>query len=343
MKKVKWLLAGAGDIVKSRVAAALAQAEHSEIAAIFAPTVGKAESIAEEYHIPRVYHDYRQALAESGADSVYIAAPHHVHVELAKQALDAGLHFLCEKPLGINGAECLELLEHAKKQPRLKTSCSNYRLFTRQFLATKQLIEKGGIGELVCGWAHDEEPWYNPGNAPLLRKFGRSPVLGLGFYLINMAEHLFGMPESVYAVSALFNPTAVEPCDIDDLTTIVLRFSGSRQFTILLNQASQAPLRHSYEFCGTAGRILWPGCPPHFDLPVRHVAHGFSAELPDSVTPAPEGGMPNWHLPMVQNFVDSVLADGQPLCTLESAVRTALITDAVFRSAESGLPEKVTP
>ena len=66
MKKVKWLPAGAGDIVKSRVAAALATAKNSEIAAIFSPTVGRVGSIAEEYHIPRVCRDYRQAPAASG-------------------------------------------------------------------------------------------------------------------------------------------------------------------------------------------------------------------------------------------------------------------------------------
>lgn len=63
--------------------------------------------------------------------------------------------------------------------------------------------------------------------------------------------------------------------------------------------------------------------------------------VPDSVTPAPDGqSKPNWHLPMVQDFVDSVLHDRQPFCTLESAVRTAVVTEAVLRSMESGLPEK---
>ena len=343
-KKVKWLLAGAGDIVKSRVAAALSQAENSEIAGIFAPSVGKAEAIAEAYHIPRVYHDYGKALAESGADSVYIAASHHVHVELAKAALEAGCHFLCEKPLGINSAECLDLLACAKMHPERKTSCSNYRLLTKQFLTTKHLIDTGEIGDLLCGWAHDEEPYYNPSGAPLLREKGRSAVLVLGFYLINMAQILFGDPESVFAQSASFNTQKLDPFDVDDLTTILLRFPGGRQFTILLNQASQASLRHSYEFCGSAGRILWPECPPHFNSPVRKIRHGDAITIPESVTPNPGSSrLPNWHLPMVQDFVNCVLNGGEPLCSLKSAVQTAVISEAVFRSAATGMPEKIPP
>lgn len=340
MKTVKWLLVGAGDIVKSRVAAALSQAENSEIAAIFAPSVGKAEAIAAAYHIPKVFHDFEQALAECDADCVYIATPHHTHVELAKRILAAGRHFLCEKPLGINSSECLELLECAKKYPRLKTACSNYRLMTRQFAVTKRLIESGEIGDLLCGWYHDEEPYYNPSGAPLLKAKGKSPILGLGFYPINLAQHLFGLPESVYASASSFNTQKLDPFDIEDITNIVLRFSGGRQFTILLNQASQASLRHTCEFCGSSGRILWPACPPHFNEPVSLITWNRTVSLEESVTPGPSGtGKPNWHIPMVQDFVDSVRFDREPFCSLESAVHTSVITDAAFRSMASGCPE----
>ena len=342
MKTVKWLLIGAGDIVKSRVAAALSQTENSEITAIFAPSAGKAEAIAAVYHIPKVYHDFEQAIAECDADCVYIATPHHTHVELAKRVLAAGRHFLCEKPLGINSSECLELLACAKKYPHLKTACSNYRLMTHQFVKTKRLIDSGEIGDLVCGWYQDEEPYYNPSGAPLLKAKGKSPILGLGFYAINMAQHLFGLPESVYAAVSSFNTKKLDPFDIEDITNIILRFPGGRQFTILLNQASQAPLRHACEFCGSSGRILWPACPPHFNEPVSLAAHGKNIPVEGSVTPVSSGaGKPNWHIPMVQDFVDSVLLDREPFCTLESAVQTAVITDAAFRSMASGSQEQV--
>ena len=340
MKTVRWLLVGAGDIVRSRVAAALSQVNNSEISAIFAPSAGKAEAIAAEYHIPKVFHDFEQALAECDAECVYIATPHHTHVQFAKRALETGRHFLCEKPLGINSSECLELLECAKKYPYLKTACSNYRLMTRQFVMTKKLIDSGEIGALLCGWYQDEEPYYNPSGAPLLKAKGKSPILGLGFYAINMAQHLFGLPESVYAAVSSFNTKKLDPFDIEDITNIILRFPGGRQFTILLNQASQAPLRHACEFCGSSGRILWPACPPHFNEPVSLVRKDKTVLLEESVTPCPRGaGKPNWHIPMVQDFVDSVLLDREPFCTLESAVQTAVITDAAFRSMRSGIQE----
>ena len=57
--------------------------------------------------------------------------------------------------------------------------------------------------------------------------------------------------------------------------------------------------------------------------------------LEDSVT-GTDGKRPNWHLPMVQDFVNAVLDGGTPHCTVESAGMTAVITEAIERSAVSG-------
>ncbi len=341
-RHVKWLLVGAGDIARSRVAAALSCAANSEIAGIYGRSVGNAERLAEKWGCPRVYHDYAQALRESGADAVYIATPHHVHVPMALQALDAGKHFLAEKPLGVNAAECEKLLAASKSHPELVVSCSNYRLFSNQFRETRRLIEGGELGALVCGWAQDEEPYYNPSNAPLLVKDGMSPILGFGFYLVNMAQAIFGLPEAVMAMTASFNCAKKEPFDIDDVENVILRFPGGRMFTLHLNMASVAPLRHAYEFEFEYGRLLWPACPPHFNAPIEIVKWGGGDKIEASVTPASNGAeKPNWHLPMVQDFVNCVLSGGVPVCTLESAVRTAEITEAILRSAAEG--RVVTP
>ena len=336
IQRIKWLIAGAGDIVKSRAAAALAETKNAETVAIFAPSAGKAEAIAGQFGIPKVFHDYSQALDESGADAVYIATPHHVHVQMAMQALQAGKHFLCEKPLGINAEECQALLEETRRHPDLVTSCSNYRLFTNQFRTTQRLIASGELGELIGGWAHDEEPYYNPSKAPLVREKGMSPVLGFGFYLINMAQVLFGTPESVFACGSSFNCANEEPYDIDDYDNIVLRYANGRQFAIHLNFATQGPLRHSYEFALSRGRIVWPGCPPHFNIPVR-VAKGRSEiEVEGSFTGGEAGVRPNWHTPMFQDVTDAILSGGRVICTVESAVETARVTEAIISQLSHG-------
>ncbi len=339
-KNLKWLLVGPGDIANSRVAPALMDAENSEFVAICGRRgSAKTQALAEKTGITDIYDDLDQALAESGADAVYIATPHHLHVEMCRKALLAEKHVFCEKPLGIQAEECLSLLELVRSKPELATGCSNYRLFTNQFRTAWELIQNGTIGELVGGWAQDEENYYNPAGAPLLKKRGASPVHYYGFYLIDLARAVFGMPRRVTARFSRFKPRDEEKYDIDDYENILLEYEGGKQFTILLNTAANAPIRHSYEFSGTAGRILMPECPPHFNSPVQLFTGWQQTTLAESVTG--DGGKVNWHLPMVQDFVDAVLAGRQPFCTLENAVRTAVITDAVIRSAETGTPVDV--
>lgn len=339
MGKVKWLLVGAGDIANSRVASALCDALDSELVAICDPIKEKTDSLAAKMKVTTVYYDFEQALTETDADSVYIATPHHLHIDMCLKALAANKHILCEKPLGINGSECLKLLDAVRKSDRI-TCCSNYRLFTQQFKTTYNMIQNGEIGNLIGGWAHDEENYYNPGNAPYLKELGMSPVLAYGFYLINIAQILFGMPSSVFAAMTSFNCDNKPDYDIDDLENIILTYPDGKQFSIIINNTVNAPLRHSYQFYGSKGRIYWPECPPHFNSPIQKITRQGGGELENSYT-GEKGVLLNWHLPMIEDFINAVQTNTQAICTIESAVQTAIITDTIIKSAKSGKLEAV--
>lgn len=339
---VKWLLVGPGDIARTRVAPALATAENSRLVAICgSKRRNGTDELAARFQVEQTYDDLDDALAKTDADAVYIATPHMYHVDMLKRALAAGKHVFCEKPLGINAQECREAVDALRQNPHLKTGCSNYRLFTKQFRTMEKILQDGTAGELLGAWMHDEEGYYNPGNARLLKKLGANPEHGFGFYLINTAQKLFGVPEDVFCAASSFNCEGKEEYDIDDLQNIILRFPGGKQVSILLNFTAQnIPLRHSYSFACSKGRIYWQGCPPHFDQPIQLITSYKTETLEDSVSGS-GGKHPNWHLPMVQDFVDAVLNDTTPFCTVESAAVTAVITEAIERSARSGRFEKV--
>lgn len=341
MQEVKWLLVGAGDISNSRVAPALNAAKNSALSSICDLNRDRADSLAARMNVKNVYYDYKEALAKTDADAVYIATPHHLHIEMSIKALQARKHLLCEKPLGINGKECLKLLDIVRQSDRI-SSCSNYRLFSKQFKTMHKLMHSGELGDLLGGWAHDEEEYYNPGNAALLKSYGMSPILGYGFYLLNIAQVLFGMPEAVFARKSSFNCSKKENYDIDDLQNIILCYADGKQFTITLNMTTAAPLRHAYQFYFSKGRIYWPFCPPHFNLPIRRLdALNGDTELFESITPSEGDKAPNWHLPMIEDFINAVQTNTQPLCTIESAVKTSIVTDAIMKSAATAKLEPV--
>jgi len=337
---LNWLLVGPGNIAHTRVAPALMDAKRSKLVAICgSKRPEKTLDLAQKCNVGVTFDDFDEALAKSNADAVYIATPHHLHVEMLKKAIAAGKHVFCEKPLGINAQECREAALAVRNAPGIKAGCSNYRLFTNQFRTMEKVLQSGEVGDLLGAWMHDEEGFYNP--RCLQKSIGGNPEHSYGFYLINMVQKLFGIPESVFCSASGFNCGNFPDFDLEDLQNIILRFPGGRQVSILLNfTAQKIPLRHAYSFACSRGRIYWPECPPHFDSPIQVIKTYSCTPLPESVS-GENGVMPNWHLPMVQDFVDAVLDGREPFCTVESAAETAVITEAIERSAVSGRAEPV--
>ena len=328
MSKVKWLLTGAGDIATNRVASALVEAPNSELIAICDINRENAARLADRFGVKTVFADHAQALADSGADAVYIATPQDKHVPMCLQALKAGKHFLCEKPLGINGPECLELLRACRQSDRI-SSCSNYRRLSEQYKATVAMIDRGEIGALAGGWMTYSTPAYDPGKSRQTRAVGGGPIKGLGFYVIDIAINLFGMPVSVMAQTSTLTPGT----DLEDIAAIVMRFPDAALFTIIINTNSPGT-RHELELFGTQGRIYWPEWPPHGNGPILKITRK-GTDTVETVTPA------NFHFPMIEDFVAAVLENRPPVCTIESAVKTEVVTDAIYLSAESGRLEPV--
>lgn len=330
MTTVKWLLAGAGDIGARRVGPALVAVEDSELVAICDLSEDRASDLASKLGVERVLMDYDIALAESGADVVYIATPQSAHIEMSLRALEAGKHFLCEKPLGLNRAECLTLLEAVRKSDRV-TSCSNYRRLSEQYKLTDAMLKRQEIGKLVGGWAVYSTPFYHPSNTPISKALGTSRIKEQGFYQIDIVQNALGMPSSVMAQASTIDKAARN--DVEDLATVALRFPNGGIFTFVFNSNSPG-IRHELEFFGTEGRIYWPEWPPHGNGPVfkitRSGTESFEADTDE-----------NWHLPMIEDYVEALLTGRQPVCTIESAVKTEIITDAIFRSIESGKLEPV--
>jgi len=332
MERLKWLLVGAGNIARIRVGAALVHAQGSELCAICDLDRERAESLARDLGIaPRIFTNYDEALAESGCEAVYIATQVTSHVDLCSQAARAGKHFLVEKPLALNGAGALRLAAAVADLP-VRKSCSDYRRLSEQYKTAERLIREGAIGELTGGWMN----WtfrnsVAIGNTRLERAIGGSPLKTLAFYIIDMVHNLFGPPEAVFAKTCCtLNPET----DTEDLSSVVFSFANGAIFSLQVAYNPTA-YHHELEVYGRTGSIYLEKWPPAGNGPVLLRRAGKSPESIDVATD------PNYHKPMVEDFVLAVREGREPVCSLASAVKTELITDAIFRSAGSGKLEPV--
>ncbi len=94
------------------------------------------------------YESVADLLADEAVESVVIATPNDVHKELVITCLQAGKHVICEKPVEMSVAAFDEMAAASKETGKLFTVHQNRR-WDVDFLAMKQIVNSGEIGELI--------------------------------------------------------------------------------------------------------------------------------------------------------------------------------------------------
>lgn len=98
--------------------------------------------------------DSQELLGRSDLDAVVICTPNHTHVELAEQAFGAGLHVLCEKPLGRTVAECDAIIA-ARDRAGRQLLVGMHRRYNRMFERLRGLIDGGELGTPKMMWTQE--------------------------------------------------------------------------------------------------------------------------------------------------------------------------------------------
>ena len=101
------------------------------ITAIASRELEKAREAALQLNIPRAYGSYEDLLADPDVEAIYNPLPNHLHVPYTIQAIQAGKHVLCEKPLSMKLEEARDLVRLATqagvKVGGLRLNFTNWR------------------------------------------------------------------------------------------------------------------------------------------------------------------------------------------------------------------------
>ena len=146
------------------------------------------------------YTSLEDLLADDGIEIVLIATPNDVHHPIALQALAAGKHVICEKPVTLNGALLTEMLEAADKAGKLLTVHQNRR-WDRGYVIMQQILDEGILGDLYRIESRVHGAHGIPGDWRQDPKQGGGMVYDWGIHLLDQAVMLFpdAKIKSVYA------------------------------------------------------------------------------------------------------------------------------------------------
>lgn len=189
MRELRSAVIGCGLISKNHLKA-LGSLEYANCVAVCDIVREKAELAAKEYGVPKVYTDYKEMLADPEIDVIHICTPHFLHAQMAVDALQAGKHTLCEKPMALTKEDAERMIEARDKAQKQLGICFQNR-YNEASVYMKKLLESGKLGKILGArgqvtWNRKPEyytdsPWR-----------GRWATEG-GGVLINQAIHTFDL------------------------------------------------------------------------------------------------------------------------------------------------------
>ena len=119
--------------------------DRANLVAVADPDASKLTATTDHYGITETYADYNELLGSGTVDGVVIAVPHVFHYEIAKAALDAGIHVLVEKPMVLTAADARDLVETADANNLHLMVGTTYQ-FTRNARQAQEIVQSGKIG-----------------------------------------------------------------------------------------------------------------------------------------------------------------------------------------------------
>ena len=148
MRKVRWGVLSTAKIGVEKVIPAMQQGRFCEVVAIASRDLSRAQAVAAELGIARAYGTYDELLADPNIEAIYNPLPNHLHVSLSIQALEAGKHVLCEKPIALTSAEGQKLVNAGRRYGHLKLMEAFMYRHHPQWQRASQIVANGQIGEV---------------------------------------------------------------------------------------------------------------------------------------------------------------------------------------------------
>lgn len=231
---------GAGNIIRSHATALRSWPELSRLVAVADLDARRAEAAKKRYGFDDACDDYRRLLDRDDIDVVSVCTPPNVHGQMVRDALQAGKHVVCEKPMAANLADADAIIQAADQHPKQTVSFVFQLRSDPTIRRMKRSIEYVGVGRMLAATVHlrvrKTAKYYT--SAPGRGSWG---VDG-GGVLINQAVHqldtlvwLLGEPLETSAVMDTF----VQPCEAEDTIAGWVKFRSGVLATIECTTCAQ--------------------------------------------------------------------------------------------------------
>jgi predicted dehydrogenase len=322
-KRLRWGVIGTANIGRWAVNPAIQASSNGELVAVASRDEVRARQFADQGNIPESCGSYDELLADDGIEAVYIPLPNSLHREWTIKAVEAGKHVLCEKPLAMSEAECMQMSAAAEANGVKLMEAFMYRFHPRTEKVL-QMLREGLLGDVRMISSVFTFRLTRPDNIRFDPQLGGGSLMDVGCYCVNLSRTAAGCePVEVQAIAVQSNS------GVDEMMAGSLRFPNDLLATFQCGLNTRR--RESYEIGGTEGylRVADAFLPGEGDVVIEEHRDNAEAEF------HPIPGVDEYRN-MVEHFARCVLDDTDPRYPATEAALNMRTIEALYSSVRAG-------
>lgn len=246
---LRWGILGSGWIAERFIESVRAHTKQ-DIVAVGSRSKDRANEFASRMALKQAYGDYEEFVASDDLDVIYVATPHNLHHEGVTLALNAGKHVFVEKPIALNRAQALEMVELARRK-RLFFAEALWTFYLPKFDVLRQLLKTEAIGRIKSVYTEYGE-YFTRDHRIFDPKLAGGPLLDLGTYPVSLLTEIFGVPDRVIGLGQ------PDPSGVNGQLSAILIDADGNHGTVSTTL---------YGFTPTNAVIVGPEGSIHFDGP----------------------------------------------------------------------------
>jgi len=354
-KKVKVGIIGCGGIANGKHMPSLSKLSDVEIVAFCDLIEEKAVKAKEEYGTPdaKVYTDYKELLKDSEIEVIHVCTPNRSHAPITIDALYAGKHVMCEKPMAKTAADARRMVEVAKETGKKLTIGYQHR-HKPEAIYLKSVIERGDLGEIYFAKAFAVRRRGTPNWGVFLNEYeqGGGPLIDIGTHSLDITLYLMNNYEPRMVVGTKYKKVNNADCgnpwggwDADEHTMedsafgFIVMKNGA---TIILESSwalnTSEPIQEgSTMLCGTDAGAQIKG-----DVTINKGEFNRLIEIKPDLSSGGvafyEGASSNPAEVEARRWISAVKNNTEVVVKPEQACVVSEILEAIYKSAESGQP-----
>jgi predicted dehydrogenase len=348
-RKFRVALVGCGGIAQTHLNA-LKSMDDVEVVAGVDVNPARLKVMEEKWGVTKLYKDWKTMLKEVRPDGVSVCTPNGVHMQPTVDALNGGCHVITEKPMAMNPAECVKMIDAAKKNNKKLSVGFQYRYHSKsQFL--RRAAQAGQFGDILftrCQ-ALRRRGIPNWGVFGQKKLQGGGPMIDIGVHVIEMAHYVMGSPRPVAATGNTWTHMGNKPSNVisqwpnwdhktytvEDLAIGHVRFENGAILHIEASFVNHIKKDEwNFNLMGTKGGANWDAGEIYRD-DAGTMINSTAGYLPNT-----DDFLTMFKIKL-RNWIDSATKGAEQIAPAEAGLAVQKILDGVYRSAESGGKEVV--